>query len=1066
MGITVYPPWDSILPAPPAADSPRAVRWRQQIYVLEILCREFPALYEGRIKAILSRPEADKLVDILRSGAFGYDFKHRMHFLVLGLEKGVSELSWDVSIPSVPTLARREKARFTPDSFAGLAKLRSLERAFKADLEKNLPPESPQRLGQILLSAILFGGLLSPRWVTPLLASLDGRVRIHGTLLWVDMVRKKIDANAKGTSQDKDDVKSNSNRSAIEAQWEISRRWVADPLTTLMIHRLQRSHSDDFIDAGNLGGWDCLRAYLRLLQSDSGVMPASEKQLISWAATRIGLFIPGFLVSYATEQAVSVTLPEHVWARLCTKKAVRYTKVAATNGFFTEEVPKTQPLPVSKSTVNLQGQEKLLHELMVCVLPPDKSRKRNYAESIAAVSEFLERNASHLVPVIYLLAVWSIDLLSNRKGRGFARLRPSSVRRYLQAIGKGILVVVGSQNAIGLDASDYEAIYEGVLSTRSTSKERCYTASRLAAFHWFLVQEYSCPPVDITDLGGRGLPKELSVDANLISPESFEQCLRVLGWEVSEKSRQREIQCLVALLGFRCGLRRREALTVRIGDLIGDEYPELIVRTSIFAATKTSSATRRLPLRHLLDEAELLSFLQWREKRKVEEGSEAMGALLFALAGSGMEPLDENWVFPDIENSFRQVTGDMSLTFHHLRHSFATWLMLLFFMEKDDQRTGIESLKNFQHELLSNKRRKLISDKQFPNKLDRSTLYWIALLCGHASPSITMLHYIHLFDWLLADYLSSSEVQPKLTEAAMVSLTGLSRAMIYKIKNKRNDWYSSYFLKGKVISRSNFMQLTKNAKCSEPDLTPLIQQKMPAHWPMEIIQAVLYGSQVEGMTAAQLSKRYGVPLENCTTWINNAYGLKNRTTTIRKKKMRHCNSAQVVFPHAPREKEELTLASLVYLRLANKFVEGHDEARFQVYKFLQKYDVLHGGMRIVEPGDAREYLEMVRLAGVPQRQLLIRHMPSVRHKNEDEQKASSRMWWANQLKIPVNQFIDNEQNNLGGGENGSILIQICASEKRRRASYGFRYAMYMLAIIGVLKKIAEQMRMKVESCRD
>lgn len=56
------------------------------------------------------------------------------------------------------------------------------------------------------------------------------------------------------------------------------------------------------------------------------------------------------------------------------------------------------------------------------------------------------------------------------------------------------------------------------------------------------------------------------------------------------------------------------------------------------------------------------------------------------------------------------------------------------------------------------------------------------------------------------------------------------------------------FLKGKVISRSNFMQLIKNVKCSEPDLTPLIQQKMPAHWPMEIIQAVLYGSQVEGMT--------------------------------------------------------------------------------------------------------------------------------------------------------------------------------------------------------------------------
>ena len=68
------------------------------------------------------------------------------------------------------------------------------------------------------------------------------------------------------------------------------------------------------------------------------------------------------------------------------------------------------------------------------------------------------------------------------------------------------------------------------------------------------------------------------------------------------------VQIIITLLGYRCGLRSREALKLRKKDVHGSEHPELLVRVSKYAYLKSSDSVRRIPLYILFTGPELEFF--------------------------------------------------------------------------------------------------------------------------------------------------------------------------------------------------------------------------------------------------------------------------------------------------------------------------------------------------------------------------------------------------------------------------------------------------------------------------
>jgi hypothetical protein len=102
----------------------------------------------------------------------------------------------------------------------------------------------------------------------------------------------------------------------------------------------------------------------------------------------------------------------------------------------------------------------------------------------------------------------------------------------------------------------------------------------------------------------------------------------------------------------------------------------------------------------------------------------------------------------------RSVTGDNTLRYHHLRHSFATWSFLRLMIS--DLRQPLDL---FPH--LPKTTAWLAQAKDFRTRLyqhggrTRSYAYAIASLLGHSSPDISFEHYIHSLDWILSSYLHS-----------------------------------------------------------------------------------------------------------------------------------------------------------------------------------------------------------------------------------------------------------------------------------------------------------------------
>jgi len=194
------------------------------------------------------------------------------------------------------------------------------------------------------------------------------------------------------------------------------------------------------------------------------------------------------------------------------------------------------------------------------------------------------------------------------------------------------------------------------------------------------------------------------VDARIISEEQYQLVMQALGTCGLELRTPRLVTAarLLLILGFRLGLRRNEALKLRLRDLHLPEFSaaecahiqarqshmrrlskdeqarielpvDLLIRPHAQRGLKTQNAVRSLPLRELLEPDELTLLIDWYRERQQEESQNSTSEFLFCIPQLRTQWVSESCLFPALHDCMRAVTGSEFLHYHHLRHSCATW---------------------------------------------------------------------------------------------------------------------------------------------------------------------------------------------------------------------------------------------------------------------------------------------------------------------------------------------------------------------------------------------------------
>jgi integrase len=1057
--------WINLLPKRTDEQKPTRKRHDYCKQVLDLLSEKHPDLHTGKIGAILTPEDAQSLVDAFQRNTPGHIFKHQVDFLIRGLEKGTLELGWNVAIPEPPLVIPRDKPRLTIDSFAALPEVYNVESAFLEDLKQPPPATRTSRIGQLLLSAILCGGLVRKRWLAPWVAALPEAI-CEDSQLWLNMVYSSSQLErelkkARQTGKIAKDKKTKPDHSGLKEEYEIHQRWFADPLTHGLILRWHKEFPEDTSAGRDVSALPAIRQYLdSILDKEFKTSESFVLSLMHGCATRLGFRVQPFLMSYAEGNNKSVSLSMAAWERLVTGKIIITPGDDAneTNGVIWP-VSESLAIHSTKKIAPLADQEKMLKEVLNIINPPTTTWKRKGSDARESLRAYHEENNWKMCESLSLLILWCIDLLTHfnnkdlLRGRVKSSLRASSVRRYLVAIGKRLITVAKRTELTRLESDELHDIYRDVIDICPTKKSKNKAGTRLNAFHQFLMVRLGVPQVDFSDLGVRSGPAESAVNANMFSFDSFDHLKKALCPNYQAASRIRKIQYLVAIIAFRTGLREMEILKLRIVDLQGHIEPELLVRTNRYGYVKSSASIRRLPLACLLEEDELELLLAWRRDRLHEDRGTIPQSLLFCMASTPNSLLPIHEVIPTIVTALRQVTGDASLVFHHFRHSFATLLLLRLlknFPPEVRQRFHFLGHQLFDHSNCDRLRKSLLGN----HRLGRQALFGTAQICGHSSPEVTLLHYFHLCDWLLGLELAALDNQPKLDVTTIKAITGLPQHILYYDKNKQKDasWHMSLFLEKLPIPN----KLKPGCELHRVD-TRLIPEKRPDHPNSQIslwrrVITVIRERQMGRLPFDTLAARSGFAVNDVRSWCNNVELLATMKT--KRGKPRHLNGSthrknpDLRFPSMLHEKESRNIAEIVLNVFETRGGRKKQDIIMGVRDYIACFSVGESGVPCQTHGNVKKWIRFLSSLNVPLQQIhVVRIQPrTAKIEPETVGKKLAVNYGLPESSITVRRLYPAEYS-----RGGAYCVQVKNSKVDKNGklngNYGFRFAMYMIAII-------------------
>lgn len=380
----------------------------------------------------------------------------------------------------------------------------------------------------------------------------------------------------------------------------------------------------------------------------------------------------------------------------------------------------------------------------------------NDADDIDKILSSLEKNS-----IKYYLYSWAKVLIE--------RYQAKTIRGYMNSLGKRIYEALLEEDINKLDSTGLESLYDDVIDDIDSRSLKIFISKVAHQFHQFLVKEYGFPEISNCKIFDN-LNRPLPVDANLIWLEEYNLALDILDKSdlVSLHPDLVSTAKLLTIFGYKLGLRRREALGLRLCDVSGLIDLVIKIRAHEERGLKTNNAKRNLPGKVLLDEEECNLLVSFYKKRLAQEDESKFSQYLFAVPGLNYKLVPEQFIFPIIHTALRAATSDQTIRYHHLRHSFASFKICQFMSINHDLAFPMLSTHPKTQRWLVDCKNLYLG---FYNSTEptRKHFYQIAALMGHSSPETTIYHYIHTLDMI------SYELRLKNSNSSKKELAALSK---------------------------------------------------------------------------------------------------------------------------------------------------------------------------------------------------------------------------------------------------------------------------------------------------
>lgn len=486
--------------------------------------------------------------------------------------------------------------------------------------------------------------------------------------------------------------------------------------------------------------------------------------LIEKARVLARFHLPSIVVAHRSRQIVSHSLPPEALARIGGWKLEPF-RLARSGNRKDQEYPFEEP-------PDMQDDPGWLKELRQALGPTkvDNTILNLLIGSNDPVGRIMGAFA------IFLSRTPTASRAAKQKIKNQNGCAPATVRRYCLLIANRLMPRLVDP-AAGMSEDGWEDAIEQLLDEDAffnlnryrqapTSKAQAYSRPLVKAVrHWLrFIREAgmsqprtgdeTASPAELSGLEKRlpvlGL---VAVDASLITVDEYLLALkRLRGARGPIDKNLREAACVALILGYRLGLRRKEAAGLRLTDIDPIEY--LHVRPNCMRQLKTSNAKRDLPMPLLVPKRELdyiRERLRGLRTKNQEKHVQPGDIWLFSQSGDPQKAMDFDAVIAEINEAFRGNPAwrwepiDSTFHYHRLRHSFCNLTLLRLWPPL--HRIAEKLFRGHHPETM-----KWIRDGKFREMLfgtERVTecdFQAIALLMGHGSAETSLEHYAHLLD--------------------------------------------------------------------------------------------------------------------------------------------------------------------------------------------------------------------------------------------------------------------------------------------------------------------------------
>ncbi len=637
----------------------------------------------------------------------------------------------------------------------------------------------------VILSSILHGGILHASSVVnltrALLAHRTPALGCIGSRVYVDMVGNHSLPEHNG----------------LELE---DRRWYPDDQTSALFRRPEKyAQVNDWVHLDVLRNDQVARRVFQKIRHrmfrdclPKDLRPASLKQLIDAVATTARTEMPAVLVEYASRRIVSHSLRLDVLQHI-------YDVALTTNTPSSFEEPCHGAFPMDDV---VSFEDRLPEDMEPAWLQQLRQafRTKDRREASTNLEVLLSAFPNPSCPG-HRITDFARYLLNerHRDQQRFVSRKPlaiSTANYWTLTVARRFGRILGEQDPTSLTAENIETLYihvlENVVEGDDPRQLRRKVVHALREFQEFLVGKLGA--ASIQDRVILGSPRKLlPVDAKIITLEQFLAARRYLRQPLHRErdAKLRHAAEVMLILGFRCGTRRMEAHGLELSDLIDHTSPWLLVRPTETRQLKTDNSKRQLPLSSLMPEDELDVLYSWKQARIQEsvDGGSGHCSHLFAAPiqnENGVvetQPLSVQKLIAILHDALRQVTGDSTLHFHHLRHSFATWTFLRLmlsdlpeipdmFPHLPETTVWIQEAKTFRHRLYGT---------AHPTRRHAMS---VASLLGHSGPSVSMEHYIHCMDWLLPLFLAQSSLLQVSSTSRVARAAARHKSTLYEWERK------------------------------------------------------------------------------------------------------------------------------------------------------------------------------------------------------------------------------------------------------------------------------------------